>query len=105
MHPSVKIHVLIKQASNYYERRYGVQNWEYSDAYHQFLEFISFRTIVFHDGANPEERHEASKEEDGAQHQVHAKRGHNEIAKRFHVPNSHVAHAAQNVSWNNKKSV
>lgn len=99
-HPLVEVGLLVEQTGEDDESWHGVQYGENADADHELLQLVGLRAVVFHDGADAEEGHEASQEEDRPQDQVGKERSQNEAAKSVRIPHAHEANAAQDVPWN-----
>lgn len=104
-HPVVEEEVFVEQAGDHNQGGNGVEDGEDEDSDHQFFELVGFGAVVFHHGADAVQGDEAGRQEDGAEDQVDAEGDQDEDAHRLHVPYAHVAHAAQNIPWNNNRTV
>jgi hypothetical protein len=97
-HPVVEVGLLVEEAGDDDEGGHRVQDGEYPDAYHELLQLVGLRAVVFHDRADAEERDEAREEEGRPEDEVHAEGGQDEASERLDVPEADVAHARQYVT-------
>lgn len=66
--------------------------------YHEFLQFVGLRAIMFHHCANSEERYETGCQEDGADNQINDEGNQDEYSHRISVPDTDVTDAAQDIT-------